>query len=71
MVFVISEKQILMEENRRLKDLMTCKICLDKEAVVAFLPCGHLTSCVDCSKSLRKCAICRKVIAGTVRVYQA
>ncbi|XP_053396997.1 baculoviral IAP repeat-containing protein 3-like [Mercenaria mercenaria] len=66
-----SEKQRLLEENRRLKDLITCKICLDNEACVAFLPCGHLTSCVECSKNLRKCAICRTVVQGTVRVYQA
>ncbi|XP_060575389.1 baculoviral IAP repeat-containing protein 7-A-like [Ruditapes philippinarum] len=66
-----SEKQHLLEENRRLKALMTCKICLDKEAVVAFLPCGHLTSCEQCAKSLKKCAICRKDVAATVRVYQA
>ncbi|XP_053396965.1 putative inhibitor of apoptosis [Mercenaria mercenaria] len=66
-----SEKQRLLEENRRLKDLITCKICLDNEACVAFLPCGHLTSCVECSKNLRKCAICRTIVQGTVRVYQS
>ncbi|XP_045202698.2 inhibitor of apoptosis protein-like [Mercenaria mercenaria] len=66
-----SEKQRLEEENRKLKDLITCKICLDNDACVAFLPCGHLASCVECSKSLRKCAVCRIVVQGTVRVYQA
>ncbi|XP_060599867.1 putative inhibitor of apoptosis [Ruditapes philippinarum] len=66
-----SGKYTLAVKNRKLKALMTCKICLDKEAVVAFLSCGHLTSCEQCAKSLKKCAICRKDVAATVRVYQA
>ncbi|XP_045202705.2 baculoviral IAP repeat-containing protein 2-like [Mercenaria mercenaria] len=66
-----SEKQRLLEENRTLRDLITCKICFDNDACVVFLPCGHLASCVECSKSLRKCAVCRTVVQATVRVYQA
>ncbi|XP_053405657.1 E3 ubiquitin-protein ligase XIAP-like [Mercenaria mercenaria] len=69
--FYSAEKQRLLEENRRLKDLITCKICLDNDACVVFLPCGHLMSCIECSKSLRKCAICRTVLQRTVRVNQS
>lgn len=32
----------LEEENRKLKDARTCKICMDAEVGVVFLPCGHL-----------------------------
>lgn len=32
----------LEEENRLLKDARLCKVCLDEEVGVVFLPCGHL-----------------------------
>lgn len=30
------------EENRKLKDARLCKVCMDDEVGVVFLPCGHL-----------------------------
>lgn len=32
----------LEEENRKLKDARLCKVCLDEEVGVVYLPCGHL-----------------------------
>lgn len=32
----------LEEENRKLKDARLCKVCMDDEVGVVFLPCGHL-----------------------------
>ncbi|XP_053396663.1 baculoviral IAP repeat-containing protein 3-like isoform X2 [Mercenaria mercenaria] len=65
------ERKTLKEENRHLKEQMMCKICMDKDANTVFLPCGHLVSCVECAHALRKCAVCRTVIQGTVRAYPA
>jgi hypothetical protein len=71
-VFVyFPERKVLKEENRVLKEQMMCKICMDKDANTVFLPCGHLVSCVDCANALTKCAVCRTIIQGTVRVYPA
>ncbi|XP_060552836.1 baculoviral IAP repeat-containing protein 3-like [Ruditapes philippinarum] len=67
----IEERQSLKEENRLLKEQMMCKVCMDKDANTVFLPCGHLVACDDCAKVLRKCAVCRKIIQGTVRTYPA
>ena len=43
----------LMSENARLKEQRTCKICMDGEVGVVFLPCGHLCSCVNCAPALK------------------
>ena len=43
----------LMSENARLKDQRTCKICMDAEVGVVFLPCGHLCCCVNCAPALK------------------
>ena len=65
----ISDTEQLVEENRQLKDQRLCKICLDFDATVAFLPCGHLVCCSDCAPAMRKCPICRAYVKGTVKTF--
>lgn len=64
-----TECQSLLKENQTLKEQMICKICLDKDACIVYLPCGHMVTCQDCSKTIRKCCICRKLIQRTVKCY--
>ena len=46
-----------------------CKVCLDKELALTFIPCGHLVTCLECGLALEKCAICRKEITLRVRTF--
>ena len=73
LLFFISTEitQSLLEENRQLKELMICKICMENEASIAMLPCGHLCCCTDCAPAMRKCPICRQFVKGTVRTWLA
>jgi len=59
----------LESENARLKEQRTCKICMDGEVGVVFLPCGHLCCCVNCAPALKDCPVCRRKIQGTVRTF--
>jgi hypothetical protein len=52
------------EENRLL-----CKVCLDREIGVVFLPCGHFVTCTQCAPGMSDCPICRTVIRGSVRTF--
>ncbi|CAG5100992.1 Similar to Diap2: Death-associated inhibitor of apoptosis 2 (Drosophila melanogaster) [Cotesia congregata] len=61
----------LEEENRRLREARLCKICMDREVSVVFLPCGHLATCVQCAPSLTDCPMCRQEIRATVRTFLA
>nr|XP_034335617.1 putative inhibitor of apoptosis [Crassostrea gigas]XP_034335618.1 putative inhibitor of apoptosis [Crassostrea gigas]XP_034335619.1 putative inhibitor of apoptosis [Crassostrea gigas] len=61
----------LIEENRQLKDLRMCKICMENDASIAMLPCGHLCCCTDCAPAMRKCPICQQFVKGTVRTWLA
>lgn len=36
-----------------------CTVCLDREADMAFLGCGHLCVCERCAGSLSRCPLCR------------
>ncbi|KZC11010.1 Apoptosis 2 inhibitor [Dufourea novaeangliae] len=59
----------LEEENRKLKEALLCKICMDREVAIVFLPCGHLATCVHCASSLTYCQMCRQKIQATVRIF--
>ncbi|CAL8267879.1 unnamed protein product [Merluccius merluccius] len=62
--------ELPMEEQlRRLQEERTCKVCMDKEVNIVFIPCGHLVVCKECAPSLRKCPICRGLVKGTVRTF--
>ncbi|XP_065927049.1 baculoviral IAP repeat-containing protein 2 isoform X1 [Magallana gigas] len=67
----LEDTRSLMEENRKLRDLRMCKICMEKDASIAMLPCGHLCCCADCAPAMRKCPICRQFVKGTVRTWLA
>lgn len=59
----------LEEENRLLKEARMCKICMDAEVGIVFLPCGHLTTCIACATNLQYCPLCRCTIKATVRTF--
>ncbi|XP_030567626.1 death-associated inhibitor of apoptosis 2 [Drosophila novamexicana] len=59
----------LEEENRLLKDARLCKVCLDEDVGIVFLPCGHLATCNNCAPSVSKCPMCRADIKGFVRTF--
>ncbi|XP_041351914.1 putative inhibitor of apoptosis [Gigantopelta aegis] len=59
----------LLEENRELKEQKICKICLDEEISIIFLPCGHLVCCGTCASSLSECPICRGTIKGAAKAF--
>lgn len=59
----------LEEEYKTLKEEKLCKLCMEREVEVTFLPCGHLVSCNKCAQPLKECPICRQRIRGFVRTY--
>ncbi|KAL3882675.1 hypothetical protein ACJMK2_028992 [Sinanodonta woodiana] len=66
-----NDVESILEENRELKEQMTCKICMDAEACIVFLPCSHMMSCPQCAPAFRKCPICRALVRGTVRAFKS
>ncbi|XP_071143599.1 baculoviral IAP repeat-containing protein 7-like [Mytilus edulis] len=68
---LFDDTENLIEENRQLRDQRLCKVCLDLEATIAFLPCGHIVCCIDCAPAMRKCPVCRTYVKGTVKTYLA
>jgi Zinc finger, C3HC4 type (RING finger)/Protein of unknown function (DUF3421) len=49
-----------------------CCVCLEKEAIMAVLPCGHLCLCRKCSQNrlLVRCPVCRGSKQQCVRIFK-
>ena len=45
-----------------------CKICLSN-CVNIFFDCGHAASCFQCSKQLKNCPICRRLIINKKQIF--
>ena len=43
----------LQKQVENLREKRNCKICLENEASIVFLPCGHLCSCANCAPALK------------------
>jgi len=56
-------------ENKRLRAMKTCKICLEADIGVILMPCGHLVCCHGCASLLSRCTLCQTTVTDTVTVY--
>ena len=71
---VFVDPKTLQDQVQKLEDAHRCKICLDREVGIVFLPCGHLVCCPKCAQELQAkreplCPICRRRITNTIRSY--
>lgn len=65
-----SESEESLEEKlERMQEERTCKICMDAEVGVVFLPCGHFSCCADCATGMDFCPMCRCPIQEKIRTY--
>ncbi|AJD80751.1 inhibitor of apoptosis 2 [Pseudoplusia includens SNPV IE] len=46
-----------------------CKICFENERNTCFLPCKHVSTCIDCARKCKVCCICRMKIKERLEVY--
>lgn len=53
------------------KDLIIpkCSICMEYNSKIIFTPCNHICSCINCSKKLNECPICRKYISRKSEIF--
>ena len=61
----------LSAEIQLMRHKKMCRVCMDQECDLIFLPCSHLSVCRSCGKVLKTCPICRKKIWTTVNVFTA
>jgi len=47
-----------------------CKVCWDATINCVLLECGHMCACINCSKKLTECPICRQHVVRCVHVFR-
>ncbi|KAM6953277.1 E3 ubiquitin-protein ligase XIAP isoform 2-T2 [Aplochiton taeniatus] len=58
-----------LEKLRKLQKEKLCKVCMDRDICIVFIPCGHLVTCKECSEPLSKCPICCGAISQKIKTY--
>jgi hypothetical protein len=57
------------QELQHLAEARLCKVCMEREATILFLPCAHILCCEQCSRPLSDCPVCRTSIQQKIRSY--
>ncbi|XP_010608250.1 E3 ubiquitin-protein ligase XIAP isoform X1 [Fukomys damarensis] len=66
------QKEISTEEQlRRLQEEKLCKICMDRNIAIVFIPCGHLVTCKECAEAVDKCPMCYTVITFKQKIFMS
>lgn len=66
------QKEISAEEQLRLlQEEKLCKICMDRNIAVVFIPCGHLVTCKQCAEAVDKCPMCYTVITFKQKIFMS
>ena len=65
----VATKDELQKQLNRLKESKNCRICMDAEVEVLFVPCGHVICCANCASMVKACPVCRVGITNMVRAY--
>ncbi|XP_060571433.1 uncharacterized protein LOC132729644 [Ruditapes philippinarum] len=58
------------KEIQELDQLLRCKVCLDSDACIVFLPCRHMSTCEYCEGFLHHCPVCRSFIEEAVKINE-
>lgn len=66
-----AENESLEKKLERMLEERTCKICMDAQIGVVFLPCGHLICCPNCASGVELCPMCRQPILESIRTYMS
>lgn len=61
--------KIISDETEAKREVPSCRVCEDNEAIVAFKPCGHIVLCKECAPRLKRCLECQTRITGKCTKY--
>ncbi|KAM6151149.1 E3 ubiquitin-protein ligase XIAP [Rhynchocyon petersi] len=66
------QKEISTEEQLRLlQEEKLCKICMDRNIAIVFIPCGHLVTCKQCAEAVEKCPMCYTIITFKQKIFMS
>ncbi|XP_053486920.1 E3 ubiquitin-protein ligase XIAP isoform X2 [Ictalurus furcatus] len=58
-----------LKKLEKLQREKLCKVCMDSDIAIVFIPCKHLVTCKKCSEPLCKCPICCADITQKIKTF--
>ncbi|CAF1122080.1 unnamed protein product [Rotaria sordida] len=68
-ISVIPESSMDQQMSIELTPVTLCAVCRKEERCLAFIPCGHMGTCLSCAHLLKSCHIYGRIIEAFVRIY--
>ncbi|ELW66606.1 Baculoviral IAP repeat-containing protein 4 [Tupaia chinensis] len=65
----LQKENTIEEQLRSLQEEKLCKICMDRNIAIVFIPCGHLVTCKQCAEEVDKCPMCYAVITFMQKIF--
>lgn len=65
-------RQQLIDENKKMKNIIMCKKCNSNYSCIMYLPCNHMIYCEKCNKEkvcAETCTLCSKKIRGMIKTF--
>lgn len=57
------------DNKKEIPGKLNCKICFQEEVEVAFVPCGHMITCISCAITFNLCPVCKRAYNEFFRVF--
>ena len=64
-----SDKCVAAPQEDKKSDASTCVICLCEPRGALLKPCNHVCACLECSRQLTQCPVCRADIWQRERIF--
>lgn len=55
--------------ERDMDTTKVCRVCMDAEVEVVYLPCAHAVTCKRCAPCFDNCIICRNPVKEIIKLY--
>lgn len=57
-------------EKERDDDDQSCCVCMNEQKNVVFVPCGHVSTCVECANKIQSsCPVCNENFERKIKIY--
>ncbi len=62
--------EMQLQHSKDMEMYKECKICMDRKANFAIIPCGHMILCIDCKDKIKEtCPVCNSEYTCIIQIY--
>jgi hypothetical protein len=58
-----------IQQKEEQNDILNCLICCERQKCILLKPCNHCYLCLECSKDVKECGLCRSQVIGYEKIF--